>query len=619
MQDTPPLVKEGTGEVSFSLEPKFDGISIELIYQDGKFHKAYTRGDGTVGDDVTHNIKTIKNIPRKLAGDSSTYQWTYFFRGEVMMPKSERKRLNQEREQTGENLFANTRNAASGTMKLLDSNEVKQRKLICYVYDCLGIEDSKWNHVQPSRSRHDELYDFFEQTWLPYYEKPIINESIEEIITYCEDEHTVQKYLEQDIDFDGLVVKVNDYTIRTIVGQTNHHPRRAIAYKFPAQQIATQIESVEFQIGRTGILTPVAHLTPVHLSWVTISRVSLHNMDFITNKDIHLHDRVFVQRSGEVIPYIVSVIKDKREEWVQQPINPPTHCLSCGSAIHQEDIHYYCINPSCPAQIKEKITHFVSKQCMNIDGLGSQIIDILVDQQIITSVVDLYWLHTQRMKLLSLPWFAHKKVDHLIQQIEQSKYNEFRRILNGLWVPNIGKKTAQVLQHEIHQKLSNDNTAIDLSSIIKLLNTIEFLEPIYWIGKKVAAGVSEFVTNNKSLFTWLAEQWVAFTHMGKSSNNSGWEWTFAWQHFSMTGTFPVSRDDLVDFLESQGAIFDSSPTKQTDFMLIGEKPWSKKAKAQKMDIPLYEWRESVQVHIQRVWWSLKKTTESSPMQWSLFG
>lgn len=364
------------------------------------------------------------------------------------MPKSQLSKLNQQREKLGQNLFSNTRNAAAGSIKLLDSKEVAKRGLKVIIYEQLV----------------GESYDL-EQLGLPVFNLPQKRRSssdIEQVIVWCQDFQLKQYLDEQDLDFDGLVIKVCDLednipiphsdfslfepaysqstpiAIREILGNTEHHPRRAIAYKFPAQQVVSQILSVDFQVGRTGIITPVANIEPVNLSGAMISRVSLHNFDFISNKQIKNRDFVRVQRSGEVIPYIVAAIKERRNG-AEEPIIPPLFCPVCNSPIRNIDIHYYCSNPKCPAQIREKIVHFVSRDAMDIGGIGENIVEMLVQQKMLNSVADLYLLTSieNQVLLRKFPSFAEKKISELVHQLEQSKQQPLWRVLNALGIPNV--------------------------------------------------------------------------------------------------------------------------------------------------------------------------------------
>jgi len=579
---------------SYYIEPKFDGIGVEVIYKNGQLYQAITRGDGITGDDITHNVKTIQNLPKTISHTEEIH-----LRGEIMMPKSVRKKINEERVKQGEQAFANTRNAAAGSIKLLDTNEAKKRELICYLYDMI-VTSTKWN--EEKYKTHQDIISYLQSLGLPIFDRHKVYHTIAQVIATTQDPDTTQFFMEQDVDFDGLVIKVNEIANRDILWTTQHHPRRAVAYKFPAQQISTQIQSVDRQVGRSGVITPVANLTPVQLSWVTISRVSLHNSDFINTKDIQLHDYVRVQRSGEVIPYIVWVIKERREN--TEKILAPTQCPSCWHSTTHIDMHTYCTNHACPAQLQEKIEHFVSKQCMDIEWIGSSIAEILITHNIIKTVDELYTF-TQPEKqamLRSLPWFADKKVSEIVKQLEASKNKPLRRLIHGLGIPNIGKKTAMMLQDAINNAViarSDSDAAIqdnfELQQLISYLTDESLLTQIHGIGEKMVQSLQAFFHDqtNITIIQNIINAWVNIqpTDTQKNSNSP-----FAGQHFAVTGTFPVSREQIITACESQGMVFDASPTKQSNYMLIGDNPGSKKAKAEEYGIPLIQWREQLSTH-----------------------
>lgn len=606
------LQKHGVNDYKYTIEPKYDGLSVEIIYQDGEFHQAITRGDGITGEDITTNVQTIKNLPKKLNNAPHLLS----VRGEIMMPKSVWKDLNHQRELQGKEIFANTRNAAAWSIKLLDSGEVGKRKLICFIYEFLYAEDKQGNRIQC------DIEEFnFPQIHL--WKSPTNIQGIEEICL----NPTVKTFLDnQDYDFDGLVIKVQNQnptpeienlfsqpnehfervSFREILGSTNHHPRRSIAYKFPAEQASTQILSIDFQVGRTGIITPVANLSPVKLSGAEISRVSLHNFDFIKTKEIKNHDFVRVQRSGEVIPYITGVIKDRRTG-NEETIIPPLFCPSCQAPIINIDIHYYCTNPNCPSQVKEKIIHFVSKDCMDIIGIGESIIDILVDQNILHNVADIYKLEDIHMQILlkKFPGFGERKTSEISKQIHNSKDQPLRRIINALWIPHIGKKIAQDIANFLEEE-----KAESLPIIQTLLTNEEKLKEIYGIGEKTIISLQNFFSNPQTLevLYQLQNYGLHFSAtlplkdkvLGSNPNSNKWT-------FSITGSFPYSREQIKEKLESEGYIFHENPTKSTDFILIGDKAGNKKKKAEDYWITIYEWQTEIENNF-----PILKTLENIP-------
>ena len=551
-------------ELQFLIEPKYDWLSIVITYYDGKLYKAVTRWDGYTGDDVTENIKTIKNLPQKIDAKG-----TIILRGEILMPKSTWKKINQEREDNWEDPFANTRNAASWSLKLLDTNEVAKRWLVCYVYDIIQWEES--------------ILKYFSQ----YTSRTLNNQnSIKGIIETISTDTTKNNLIQADIDFDGLVIKIIDPEIREILWQTNHHPRRAIAYKFPAQQIATKIESIERQIGRTGILTPVANLTPTELSWVTISRVSLHNRDFIKSKDIQINDRVWLQRSGEVIPYIVWVITNRRNNTQEKLHSSNIYCPACNTKAKkienivgtkskpEKTTQFFCTNSSCCGITKEQIKHFVSKNCMNISSIGESIIDMLVDQKILHNISDIYTLTSpEKIFLLKrLPGIGEKKIDTFIDEINKSKTILFRRLLNWLGISGIGIKLAKEISSTLEKcwrsKLKN------LDEIFEIITKEEFLSSVFGIGEKIIEELQKRYENkyNKDILRKLWKHGVQIYFSNSDTISRNW-WTIC-----ITGIFPLSRNELEFYIWQAGYIFSQNLTKSVDYLLVGENAWSKKDK-----------------------------------------
>jgi len=589
----------------YRLEPKFDGISCEIIYQNWLLTQAITRGDGKTWEDITINAKTIKSLPKKL-----TQPINIRLRGEIMMPKSKLSALNLSRETLGLNSFANTRNAASWSIKLLDPAEVEKRSLICFIYDIL---ESDTNQT-------------IKEIWLPTFDLPEKFQhfdNIQFLIDACLNPELKSFLDEQDFDFDGLVIKITDKnlpdwkdqtSIRRLLGATEHHPRRAIAYKFPAQQIAAKISSIDFQVGRTWILTPVANLEPVNLSGVTISRVSLHNFDFIKEKWILNWDFVRIQRSGEVIPYVLSAIPSRRNG-TESEIFPPKLCPSCQTPIISQDIHYYCKNPDCPAQLKEKLLYFVSRDALDIAGFGDSIIQLLMEQNLLNSFADFYTLAKveNQVILRKLPSFWDKKISELISQIELSKTKPLRRLLNALGIPNIWKKTAQDLSTYLAQK-----KVTNLTSLISELKNTEQLWAIYGIWEKVATDISAFFSSPKilDLLYKLESFWLNFSAVEEQTSNT--EQNQNSLSFSITGTFPLSRTEIANQLIAQGYQFDENPIQTTSFMLIGEKAGSKADKALKYGIKIYDnWEEIMQTFNIKLPAPQNKKTQA-PIQWGLF-
>ena len=662
------LTKEWVYKYFYIVEPKYDGLSVELIYKDGKFKQAITRGDGYVWDDITTNVKMIDNIPKILNQNLRLLR----VRWEIMMPKSVLKEINEQRELDWLDPFSNTRNAAAGSIKLLDSGEVKKRKLVCFVYDLLEAEDENWNAIEP------DLKDL----WFSQVDLSFGKQTIGWIQEICTRSETRAELDQLDYDFDGLVIKLqenkptkvqltneeknqslfsvelnnneNVVSLRKILWSTQHHPRRAIAYKFPAQQASTQILSVDFQVWRTGIITPVANLQPVQLSWVEISSVSLHNFDFINEKDIKLHDFVWIQRSGEVIPYITSVIKERRS-WIEEKISAPLFCPACNSPIINIQMHYYCTNPECPAQIKEKLIHFCSKEAMDIQWVGDAIVDILMQQNLIYSVADIYKLSEIQTQIFlkKIPWIWEKMLYEIAQQLEESKHKELWRKLNALWIPNIWKKTAQDIEKFLQEKWAKN-----LSEIEVLLTNEELMLQIDWIWEKTIIALKEFFANKQvkamlEKLEWFGMDFSAETtpqpQQAEQASAAPLERGAQWEDgdlfplfkggdgkadgdfsqknkktFSITWTFQFPREMIKSEMEKNWFIFHDQPKKDTDFLLCGEKAWSKKEKAETLGIKIYDSRDEI-VKIFPFLWNLKveekriETWKSNqPSQMSLF-
>lgn len=580
---------------TFYVEPKFDGISIELIYQDWVFIQAITRWDGIIWEDVSENIKTIKSIPKIL---KQTIPWTISFRWEIMISKSELKRINQERELEWLQIYANTRNLASGSLKQLDTSITASRNLQCFVYDILY---SKLNNLENIK---------IEELWFSQYPTIISNAKINEVVKTCKDPKIKEWLQSQDIDFDGLVIKVQSSKIREELWSTAHHPRWAIAYKFPAEQVSTQIKSVDFQVGRTGIITPVANLEPINLSGATISRVSLHNFDFIKNKNIYQNDFVRIQRSGEVIPYIVWSISERRAENTEK-ILPPTNCPICNNLVKNIDIHYYCQNPVCPAQIKEKILWFVSKDCMDIEWIWESIVEILVDNKIISNFADLYKLEdfeTERI-VRRFPWFADKKISEIQKQLAESKKKEFWRLLNGLWISWIWKKTAKDISLQLSQIIENKQW---LKSITEFITNPEFLNEIYGIWEKIIEGIISYWKENLELLEKLEGLWLNFWFDQETENKISNE------SFSISGSFDVARNKIIESMEKNWYRFDSSPNQKTKYMLIWENAGSKLNKAEELGLEILNSRPQITNSFPFLLETQDKKIKNWPAQLGLF-
>ena len=529
-------------------ELKFDGVAISLKYIDGKLVQAVSRGDGVVGDDVTNNIRTIRPIPLTLHGND--YPKEFEIRGEIFMPHSVFESLNQEREEIGDAPFANPRNATAGTIKLLNSGEVARRKLDCYLYYLLGENLPYQNHydnLQKAKEWGFKISEYIER-------KPNIN-GVFEYINHWE---KLRKKLPYDTD--GVVIKVNDYSQQNILGLTAKTPRWAIAYKYKPEQVSTELLSVDFQVGRTGAVTPVANLTPVKLGGTIVKRASLHNADQIALLDVRIGDFVYVEKGGEIIPKIVGVDQSKRSLF-SKPISFPTTCPECGSKLEKPEgeARHFCPNQyNCPPQIKGRIEHFISRKALNIDGLGEETVALLYNNGLVNDVSDLYRI--TREQLLSLDRFAEKSADNAIQSIEKSKSVPFPRVLYGIGIRYVGETTAKGLAFHFGSIENLANASID-----DLLNVED-------VGERIASSIKDFFSNpiNLKIIDNLKKAGLQLNLSEnelqlKSDKLKGLT-------IVISGTFNrVSRDELKELIQQHGGKNVSSISASTSMLVAGDK------------------------------------------------
>ncbi len=600
--------------IKFIIEPKFDGLSIDLIYKNWKLLQAITRWDWIWWEDVTLNIKTLdqKYIPHYIPKLEKS--WIVCFRWEVVIPKSKLIEINKQREEQGLSLYANTRNLAAWSLKQLDPNVTKQRELQCFVYEVF-FDDPK---ILQKNIKKMSDPAFLRESWFQYYSvSNKIFDNIDEVVNFCTDKKIKEILSSQDIEFDWLVVKVYNYKFREILWATAHHPRRAIAYKFPAEQETAQILSVDFQVWRTWIITPVANITPTKLSWATIKRVSLHNFDFIKQKDIQIWDYVWIQRSWEVIPYIVWVIKERRKN--TQKILPPSKCPSCWHKIILKDSLYYCINPNCPASLKEKIIYFVSRDWLNIQWFGESIIEILLQQKIIKKITDIYSLLDLQKQIIikHFPWFDDKKVSNLVENIKKSLQSPLWRIISALGISWIWPKMAKVISNEIFKVV--DKNFITMSELCTFLQQQDFLSQIYWLGEKIVNECKIFTTYNKEIFDDLQKVWMIWflDNLPKKDTKIT---------FCITWTFPIARDQMIELFEKEWFKYVNNISSKLWFLLVWQKWWSKLQKAKNIWIKIFD-RDSILQNFKFVedYYSKQKNAGSDifyknrwPQQQSLF-
>lgn len=572
LKDFDERVKKGLGITSTDLfssgveyvcELKFDGLSISLTYEHGKLTQAVTRGDGVQGDDVTINVKTIRSIPLTLKGDYIDF---FEIRGEIFLPLNVFNEINKEREEIGDAPLANPRNAASGTMKMQDSAVVAKRKLDCFLYYMMGDN-------LPATTHYENLEKA--KTWgfkISPYTK--LCTSIDEVFNFIDEWDKKRNNLPFDID--GIVIKVNNYIQQQQLGFTAKSPRWAIAYKFKAEQVSTILESISYQVGRTGAITPVANLKPVLLAGTTVKRASLHNADIIEKLDVRIGDHVFVEKGGEIIPKIVGVDLSKRNPNAEI-VKYITHCPECGSLLErrEEEANHYCVNENgCAPQIKGKIEHFVSRKAMNIDSLGSETIEQLYNEKLIHNIADIYEL--KKEQLLPLERMAEKSVNNLLEGIEASKKIPFERVLYGIGIRHVGETTAK----KVARKVKNIDALINA--------TEEDLVNIDEVGGVIAKSIAAYFSNaeNKIVVERLKKYGLQF-ELSEEQLQSTTD-KLGGKTFVISGVFQKhSRDELKDLIEKNGGKNTGSISGKTNYLLAGDNMGPEKLKkAEKLGVAI---------------------------------
>lgn len=538
----------------YAVELKIDGLAIALLYENGILTRGATRGDGITGEDITQNLRTIGSIPLKLREFKGMDVIEVY--GEVYMNRENFKKLNEERLKKSENLFANPRNAAAGSVRQLDPSITAGRQLETFIYQATFSRNDYF-------STHMELLDFLKKAGLRVNSNIKLCATIEEAIEYCNSWQKRKNELNYDID--GMVLKVNQLSLRERLGSTSKSPRWAIAFKFPAEQMTTIIKDIIVGIGRTGALTPVAILEPIFISGSRVQRATLHNEDEIKRKDIRIGDTVLVQKAGEVIPEIVQVIKEKRSG-KEKVFQMPDRCPICGSQAVKldEEVASRCNNISCPAQVKEKIRHFVSRGAMDIEGLGPALINQLVNNNVIKDFADLYFI--KREELLALERMADKSSDNIIEAIENSKNRPLSSLIYALGIRHVGIYASRLLA----DKLDN---LLDLEKF-----SIEELVKIEGIGPIMAESILLFFQQkeNREIIKKLQQAGVNFQSEKKTAEKGILEGL----QFVLTGTLEhFSREEAKDLIEKSGGRVTNNVTKKTDFLLLGRDPGSKYQKA----------------------------------------
>ena len=554
----------------YMCELKIDGLSISLRYENGKFVRGATRGDGTIGENITENIKTVRSIPLEL-----TQPYSMEVRGECYMPKASFVQLNQGREEAGLEVYANPRNAAAGSLRQLDSKVTAQRQLSSFIYT---VADAGMLHVTNQEEALKELGTL----GFKINPESRVCETIEEVWAYINEYQLTRSELPYDID--GVVIKVNEFNAQDNLGFTVRAPRWAIAYKFPPEEVETTIEAIEWTIGRTGVVTPTAVMTPVKVAGTTVSRASLHNRDYIEAKDIRLNDQVVIYKAGDIIPEVAYVITDKRPA-DSQVYDIPTRCPVCESELVHlaEEVALRCVNPKCPAQMKEGLNHFVSRNAMNIDGLGPRILEQLFEKNLVHDVADLYTL--TESDFLQLDKVKEKSANNFLEAIQKSKENSAERLLFGLGIRHVGAKAAKILMEHF-------GDIVTLSQASK-----EDIANLYSIGQVIADSVVNYFDHDevRELIAEFQAAGVNLRYLGKTASDLATiDSVFKDKRIVLTGKLShFTREEAKAKIENLGGTIVGSVSKKTDFVIAGEEAGSKLTKATALGITVWTEAEMV--------------------------
>lgn len=551
-------IKKTIPNPTYVCELKIDGLSVSLLYENGKLIRGATRGNGIIGEDITHNVETIKSIPLVI-NDKRKIE----VRGEIYMPKKSFNKLNQERQEKGESLFANPRNAAAGSVRQLDSKIAAKRNLSTFIYHLPSSDDFNIKY------HHESLY-FMKELGFIVNENIKIADNVNEVINYVKEWTEKRESLPYEID--GIVIKVDKIEDQKKLGYTSRTPKWAIAYKFPAVEVLTKIKNIEFCVGRTGKITPRADLDPVHLAGSIIKSVTLHNEDYIKEKDIMINDTIVLHKAGDVIPEVVKVLKERRTG-IEIPFKMIKNCPICNSKLEKKETeaNYFCPNPNCDARNIEGLIHFSSRETMNIEGFGESIVEDFYNEGYLKTICDYYTLYNHKEDLKELEGFGEKSINNLLQNIEKSKKNSLEKLLFALGIRYIGKKTAKIL-------------AINYRNIDKLMSAkYEDLVKIQDIGEVIADSVYKFFKEEKNIKT-INELKLLGVNMEYKGNESIDD-NFNNKTFVLTGTLSkLTRDEASIGIENRGGKVTSSVTKKTDYVIVGENPGSKYQKAKDLNI-----------------------------------
>jgi DNA ligase (NAD+) len=566
LRDFDRRVRQEVGDdVAYVCELKIDGLAVSVRYEDGYFVQGATRGDGVTGEDITENLKTIRSLPLRLK-EAVTLE----ARGEAYMPKASFERLNEQRKQRGEELFANPRNAAAGSLRQLDPKIAASRHLDLFVYGLANAEEL-------GIDSHSAALDYLQTLGFKVNPERRRCANIDEVIRFVNEWHEKRPQLPYEID--GIVIKVDSFEQQEQLGATAKSPRWAIAYKFPAEEVVTKLIGIELNVGRTGVVTPTAILEPVRVAGTTVQRATLHNEDFIREKDIRIGDSVVIKKAGDIIPEVVNVVFDRRTG-EEVPFVMPTHCPECGSELVrlEGEVALRCINPKCPAQIREGLIHFVSRQAMNIEGLGEKVITQLFREGLIHDVADIYRLTKEQ--LINLERMGEKSATNLLGAIEASKQNSLERLLFGLGIRHVGAKAAKVLaEHfETMDRLQNA--------------TKEELMSIHEVGEKMADSIVTYFAKPevKELLNELRVYGVNMEYKGPKTPKAGdVDSYFAGKTVVLTGKLEsLSRNEAKEKIEQLGGKVTGSVSKNTDLVIAGADAGSKLAKAEQLNIEIWD-------------------------------
>lgn len=561
----------GHHNYSYECELKIDGLSISLRYENGRFVRGATRGDGSVGENITENLKTVRSIPMTLPELISIE-----VRGECYMPKESFMKLNEAREQEGLETFANPRNAAAGSLRQLDTKVTAQRNLSTFLYTV-----AEFGPLEVTTQ--EDALQALERLGFKINPNRRICQTVDEIWEYITEYH--EKRADLPYEIDGIVIKVNDLNLQDELGFTVKAPRWAIAYKFPPEEAETVIREIEWTVGRTGVVTPTAVMDPVVVAGTTVSRASLHNMDYIEAKDLRLNDHVIIYKAGDIIPEVDHAIVEKREA-ASIPYPKPTHCPVCGSElVHlEEEVALRCINPKCSAQMKEGLSHFVSRQAMNIDGLGPKVIEQMYEKELVKDVADLYYLTQEQ--LLTLDKVKEKSANNLLNAIEASKANSAERLLFGLGIRHVGAKAAKILL-EHYETIEN----LSQAKAEDILN-------LHTMGETIANSLTTYFANDEvhELLAELKAAGVNLRYLGVTQAQlASVESPFKDKTIVLTGKLTTyTREEAKAKIESLGGKVTGSVSKKTDLVIAGADAGSKLTKAQSLGIEVWSEEQMVE-------------------------